>query len=178
MGRISTSGSMVTSGPIPRGGGIHDGYAVVHMHAVDALLQHLGGLSKLTAGINAQAFGCVFGLQAKNALALIASNAQNIGKVVLALRIVGRNFFQRSKQGFDVEAVEAGIAFRYRSLFRRAVFLLDDFLNVACRIADNAAVARGVFRFHGQNNHGGVGLLRACEQAQRWFRRVPAGNRP
>ncbi len=129
------------------------------MRVVDAALHDATGLGQLSAGVHAQALLGVVGLVGEHGAARLAGDGQHIGEVELALGVVRVHLIQRLEERSGVEAVEARVALGDGGLFERSVLLLDDAGHLPGTIAHDAAVAEGVFQFHGEHHHGGIVLL-------------------
>ena len=145
--------------------GVDHGDAGGHVRVVDAALHDLGDLSQLDAGVDAQALGGVVGGKRKHGAAGVAADLEHVGEVELALGIVVADLSQRIEQSACVEAVEAGVALVDRRLLGRGVLLLDDALDLAVGIADDATVTGGVVQLHGEHHHGGVVPVAHLRQA-------------
>ena len=145
--------------------GVDYGDAGGHVRVVDATLHDLGDLGQLDAGVDAQALGGVVGGERKHGAAGVAADLKHVGEVELALGVVVADLGQRVEQGARVEAIEAGVALVDRRLLGRGILLLDDALDLAVGIADDATVAGGVVQLHGEHHHGGVVLVAHLRQA-------------
>ena len=145
--------------------GVDHGDAGCHMLVIDAALHDLGDLGQLDAGVDAQALGGVVGGKRQHGTAGVAADLKHVGKIELALGVVVADLGQRIEQGTRVEAVEAGVALVDRRLLGRGVLLLDDALDLAVGVADDAAVAGGIVQLHGEHHHGGVVLVAHLRQA-------------
>ena len=135
------------------------------MRVIDAALHDLGDLSQLDAGVDAQALGGVVGGKRQHGAAGVAANLEHVGEVELALSVVVADLGQRVEQGTGVEAVEAGVALVDRRLLGRGVLLLDDALDLAVGVADDATVTSGIVQLHGEHHHSGVVLVAHLRQA-------------
>ena len=145
--------------------GVDHGDAGCHVGMVDAALHDLGDLGQLDAGVDAQALGGVVGGKRQHGTTGVAADLKHVGEIELALGVVVADLGQRVEQGASVETVEAGVALVDRRLLGRGVLLLDDALDLAVGIADDAAVAGGVVQLHGEHHHGGVVLIAHLRQA-------------
>ena len=72
------------------------------------------------------------------------STADDVGEVVLALRVLGAEPAQRGREQPAAEAVDRRVHLVDRELVGRGVGLLDDAVDAAVRVAHDAAVAGGV----------------------------------
>ena len=140
------------------------------MALVDAALHDLRHLRQLDARVHAQALGGVVGGKRQHGATSVSADLQHVGQIKLALRIIVADLGQRVKQRAGIEAIEPGIALVDGGLLGRGILLFDDALNLARLVADDAAVAGGVVKLHGQHHHGGVVLVSHLSQARDGFR--------
>ena len=96
--------------------------------------------------------------QGLDAQPAVAVNPDQVGQVVLALRVCGPDLLSAAKQRLEVESVDAAVDLADLALRRRRVLVLDDRRNRAIR-PDDAAVAVRLVELRRQN--GGSGACRA-----------------
>ena len=96
---------------------------------------------------------------------------QHVGQVQLALRVVAVDLGQRGEQGAAVEGIHAGVDFADRELLGGGVALglgLDDPLDAAVLVSDDAAVLGGVVELHrGHRRRRAALLMRGHEVRDR-----------
>ena len=117
---------------------------LAHQVVLDAVLHDLADLGELLAAVDADDVlggdrGDGHGLEAAG-----DHDVQGVGQVVFALDVVGLDVVQGVEQVLGAEAVVARVDFPDLLLLGGAVALLDDALEVAVAVADDAAVAGGV----------------------------------
>ncbi len=87
-----------------------------------------------------------------------ASDADDVGEVVLPLGVVRREPAQRRSEDVAAEGVDAGVDLVQLELLGAGVALLDDAHGATVGTADDTAVARGVVHHRRQHRRGvGVG---------------------
>ena len=137
--------------------GIDEGDALGHPVLVDAVTCDGGELGELDAAVDAQAVTVVVAVEDGDRLAVAFEDLEHVGQVILGLRVVVADLVNVGGKLCAVEGVAAGVALQQRGgLLGRAVFLLDDALDLAVGAQLDTAVAKGVGRGHG---HDGAGEL-------------------
>src|SRR5450432_1573775 len=112
--------------------------------AVDARAHGRLGVGELLAVIDARDVARV-GLYSGDA-DRARGDGDDVGQVVLALRVLGDEPGRRLSQEVRGRGVDAGVDLGERALVGRRVLLLDDTYDVAARVTHDAPVARGVGR--------------------------------
>ncbi len=105
---------------------------------------------QLRAGVHAEGLHWITHHDGTNAPAGVAQRGQQIGEVVLALGVVGRELPEMVEQGIRLENVDAGVDLVDAQLLGGGVLRLDDAQNNASIIADDAAIHRRLVQLHGQ----------------------------
>ena len=136
--------------------GVDERDAFRHELLVDAVARDRGELGELGAAVHAQAVAVVFAAERRHAFARIAKDLEHIGQVVLVLGVVAAHFGDVRAQLGAVEGVAAGVALGDRGLFGGAVLLLDDALQHALVVEDDAAVSLRDGRHERKHRRGDV----------------------
>lgn len=140
-------------------------HAGAHEALVDAALHDLGDLRELHAVVHAQELSVVVAVDGRDRLAHAHVDAHHVREVVLALHVVVRELVDVGGKALAAEAVRAGVALQERgALLRRAVLVLDDGLDLAGIVHKDTAVARDVWRGHGEDRAGVVVFARAVHE--------------
>ena len=130
-----------------------------HVRVVDAPLHDAGRLGQLAARVHAQALLRIARLIGEHGPPGGAADGQHVGKIELALGVVGIHLGKRVEKGAGVEAVDARVALGDGRFLGARVLLLDDAGHLPGAVAHDATVAEGVFKLHGKHDDRRVVLL-------------------
>ena len=152
----------------PRRGGVDDRDAREHVRGVDAVAQPRGNRRELGARVDAVGLERILRALDRARLPVADEDAERVGDVELALRVVRRQPFERRPELRRVEDVDAGVDLAERELLGRGVARLDDPREPAVRVPHDPAVCRGVGRLEGEDGRGGSGgAMRLDERGDR-----------
>ena len=126
---------------------IAERHAFVHQPLDDAALNLALDLCEVGAGVDAEGFDRIAGDDGAYAPAALSQHRDQVGEVVLALRVRVRQIAEIVEKVLAVEDVDAGIHFVDSFLFGRRILRFHD-LRHAIRIAHDAAVHRRVVELH------------------------------
>ena len=135
----------------------------------DAAARERGRLGEVAARVDAEVHGGVGGAVGGDALSGLAQDREDVADVVLALGVVVGDRAERVGERSRLEGVGAGVDLADRELLGGRVgglLRLDDALDVAVAVADDAPVAAGVVELGGHHGRRGAGGLVGLEQAR------------
>ena len=124
---------------------------------------------ELCAIVDAEGFSGVIDLHGLHGVSCTRQDGRHVGEVIFARGVVGLDLIDVFPEEIRAETVDAHIGLADGELFRSAGLLLHHIENLSVRIADHAAVARGVVHHGAHQDAGGraFGLLRD-QPAQRF----------
>src|SRR6266850_1301469 len=151
--------------------GVGETHARVHQPPRLAAL--VGALERreLGFGIDARDFHRIVHPDADHGHALLHRQRDEIGEVVLLLRIAIVDLAEPAAEPLAVQGHEAGVDLADRALGARRVLLLDDALHRAARVAHDAPVAPGIVYFRGHDRQAVACRLDQALQAVRAHQR-------
>ena len=166
--RICANGSTIVSMPISTAESIVmvSGLINVTPAAITALRLRsrkiASTIGELRAVVDAERLAGVVDLHGLHAVAGARQDRGHVGQVIFARRVIGLDLIDVLPEEVGAETVDAHIGLADGELFRSAGLLLHHIEDVAVRIADHAAVARGVVHQGAHQHAGGAacGLLR------------------
>ena len=137
----------------PGGGRINDGHAGAHPGFHDAAVVLRSQRSELHAVVGALDLPAVLGDDGGNPAAGLARQPQDVGQVLLALRVVRGDVAQGVPQHCGVEGIDAGVDFPDPALGIGGVLVLADAGHCAVCGAEDAAIAGGVVEQCGEHRN-------------------------
>ena len=158
------SGSSSTDRVDPGRRRVDDRRAGQHVAEVDPVAQHGRGRCELGARVDALGLGRVGGHVHGDGLAGCDEVAHGVGQVELALGVLRGQAFERRPELGRLEDVDRGVDLSDPELLLARVARLDDRLQRAVAVADDAAVGARVGRLEGEHGRGGAGGAVRLEQ--------------
>src|SRR5690606_28104384 len=127
----------------PGGGRVDDGGTPAHGGLHGATVEFSAGLGELVPVIDTGEFARIGGDVSADRVALAAGDAEDIGEVELALRVVGLQLGEGGPQDGRVEGEHTGVDLGDGALLIGGVLLLDNRGDLTVGVADDAAVTGG-----------------------------------
>ena len=163
----------------PRRLRVDDRHPGQHVFSVHTRAQEGGGVGQLGAGVHALDFVRVRRLEHRHHLPGLDQQPHRISQIELALRVDRLDPVERGPQFVSREHVDGGVDLPDRTPAFVGVGVLDDLLEPAVAVADDAAVGSGIGWLEGQHGRGGAGgavLLYEFLQQLRAQARMVAGD--
>ena len=125
------------------------GKAHARFHQALRLAALIGALKQceLALRIDSRDFHRIVDLDADDAHALVHGERDDVGEVVLLLRILGADLAEPAGEALAVQRHEAGVDFANGALGVRRILLFDDALDVAIGAAHDAAIPLRISHF-------------------------------
>ena len=140
----------------PRGVRVDDRDAGEHVRVVDPVAQDGGDLGELDARVDSLRLDGIRREVHGDRLAVLDEEADGVGDVELALRVVRLKSLERAPQLVRAEHVDAGVDLADFELVRRRVAGLDDAGEAAVVVADDSPVRARIRRLEGEDGRGRV----------------------
>jgi hypothetical protein len=147
------------------GGGVAERDAVAHQLLDHPALDLVLDLCELAARVHAQGFDGIVGDHGSDAVSGVADHRQEVGEVVLLLRVFRLEVAQVGEEVLAVENIDAGVHFVDALLFLGGVFRFHDARHGAALVAHDASVHGGIGELHGQQGEGVAVAFVLVEQA-------------
>ena len=172
--RMTVNGWIVTSFSISTSPSIHVdcGSTIVtpgeHVRLVDAVAQRGGGRCELGARVDSLDLARIVGDVHRNRLAVLHEEADCVGEVELALRVLRLQPLERGPELLAGEDVDRRVDLAELELVRHGVGRLDDAREPAVPVADDASVLPRVGRLEREDGRGrALAPVRVEQLAQR-----------
>src|SRR5579863_1164826 len=139
-------------------------YASVHQLGSLPRAEYSVHIGKMRARVAAENLLRVGSGLREHSLVALAQQADGIGEIELAVRVVRAERGEAGPEFFEREAINAGIHLVNGALLGGRSLFFDDGLHAALGIADDAAIVRGIVEFGGENRCRGFASAVRIEQ--------------
>ena len=133
---------------------IEDRDAVAHPSGIDAIAHDRRCLRELVAVVHAEDLGIVGAHRCRDRPIVSAQQPDDIGEVLLGLRVIGGHPAEHETQRVGRECVHARVHLGDIELIEAGVLVLDDPMHGARGIADDSAVAGWVGKLRREHSRG------------------------
>ena len=148
---------------------IHQRHPGFHQRLVLGRSQNCRHVRQLLAAVHSEHFSRISHDHRLDGQSARAIGLDQVGEVILALRVRRPEPAQGREQRLEIERVDAAVDFADLALLRRGVLVLDDGHQLIAA-ADDPPVARRVLQHGGHHRRGGAALAVARDQGSNGFR--------